>query len=70
MIKKQTYLITIEEHCSSCFAVQASHFKEAMEIAESKYQSGEFVVDPTPPSCRLMMAQDKESNQLSEWVEF
>lgn len=70
MPQKQTYIVTIEEHISNRFPVCASDIEEAMEVAESKYRNGEFVVESAPPSCRLMMAQENETNQMTEWVEF
>ena len=37
--------VTIEEHISQPFEVEADTLEEAMEIAEDKYYSREFVLD-------------------------
>lgn len=35
--------VTIEEHISQPFEVETDTLEEAMQIAEDKYRSGEFV---------------------------
>ena len=62
--------VTIEEHISKSFYIEAEDTGEAMEIAEEKYKSGEFIVDPCAPTARLMMAEDTENDEMTEWVEF
>lgn len=62
--------ITIEEHISKSFYIEAADTEEAMEIAKEKYKSGEFVVDPCTPTARLMMAEDAENDEMTEWSEF
>ena len=62
--------ITIEEHISKSFYVEAEDTGEAMEIAEEKYKNGEFVVEPSTPTAKLMMAEDPETDETTEWVEF
>ena len=37
--------VTIEEHISQAFEVEADTLEEAMQIAEDKYRSGEFVLE-------------------------
>ena len=60
--------VTIEEHISQSFEVEANTLEEAMQIAEDKYRSGEFVLDNANVTARLMMAEnDYES---TEWEEF
>lgn len=64
------FTIIIEEHISKAFEVEADDIGEAMEIAEEKYKNGEFVVEPSTPTARLMMAEDNENNECTEWSEF
>lgn len=64
------FSVTIEEHISQTFTVQAKNMEDAMEIAEEKYKNGEFVIGPNVPTARLMMAEDKNSNDSTDWVEF
>jgi len=64
------FTITIEEHISQAFEVEANDIEEAMRIAEQKYDDGEFVVDAfNAPTTKLMMADDREGD-CTEWTEF
>ena len=60
--------VTIEEHISQAFEVEADTFEEAMEIAEDKYRSGEFVLENANVTARLMMAEN--NYEATEWEEF
>lgn len=61
--------VTIEEHISQAFEVEANTLEEAMQIAEQKYYNGEFVVDSfNAPNAKLMMADDGQYQ--TEWEEF
>lgn len=66
----KTFKIHIEETISDTFTVEAETMEEAMEIAEEKYEGGEFVVMPQAPTCKLMMAECDEDGESTEWVEF
>lgn len=69
--KMSKFKITIEEHISKTFEVEATDLDEAMEIAEQKYNTGEFVVDAfNAPTAKLMMAEDEETGECTEWGEF
>lgn len=62
-------IIIIEEHISQAFEVEADTLEEAMEIAEQKYNDGEFVVDAfNAPTAKLMMAENEY--EATEWEEF
>ena len=60
--------VTIEEHISQAFEVEADTIEEAMEIAEDKYRSGEFVVENPCITAKLMMAEN--NYEATEWEEF
>ena len=60
--------VTIEEHISQAFEVEADDIGEAMQIAEDKYRSGEFVLDKSCATSRLMMAEN--NYEATEWKEF
>ena len=65
------FKVTIEEHISQAFEVEAMDISEAMEIARQKYNDGEFVVDSyIVPTARLMMAEDEYGAECTEWEEF
>lgn len=66
----QKFKITIEEHISQAFEVEATDIGEAMEIAQQKYKTGEFVVEPSTPTAKLMMAEDEYGAECTEWEEF
>ena len=60
--------VIIEECISQEFVVEAENIDEAMEIAEEKYHSGEFVIDNGDVSSRSMMADD--GKKQTGWNDF
>lgn len=64
----RTFIVTIEERVSQSFAVQAKNTEEAMEIANQKYDDGEFVIDSPKVTHRCMRAGD--GFETTEWIEF
>lgn len=68
--KPQTFKITIEEHISQSFEVEATDIGEAMEIAKDKYKKGEVVLETAEVNAKLMMAEDEFGAECTEWEEF
>ena len=62
------FTVTIEEHISQAFEVESDTLEEAMQIAEDKYRSGEFVLENPCVTARLMMAEN--NYEATEWSEF
>ena len=62
--------VTIEEHISQEFEVEADTLEEAMEIAECKYYDGEFILDNANVNAKLMTAHDKYYDEMTAWEEF
>lgn len=60
--------VTIEEHISQPFEVEADTLEEAMQIAEDKYRSGEFVLENPCVAKKLMMAEN--DYEVTLWEEF
>ncbi len=41
-----------------------------MEIAEEKYRTGEFVLEPGEVSFKQMSVSNEDDTETSEWCEF
>lgn len=65
-----TYYITIEELVSKNFKVNADSIEEAMNIAEEKYNEGEFILDPGSLVAKQMCAENEIGTETTEWMEF
>lgn len=68
--QEEEFVIDIEEMVVSSFRVRATSMEEAMEIAEEKYWSGEFVVCPGDVAARQMRASNEDFSEQTEWTEF
>jgi len=64
------YTVTIEEHIAQEFSVKAYDIFHAVQSAETEYRDGRFVVQPSVPNARLIMARDDETGETTEWKEF
>ena len=68
---KKKFVIDIEEAVVSSFEVEAETMEEAMEIAEEKYWSGEFVLESDANVVtRQMRASSEDLWEQTEWTEF
>lgn len=63
------YRIAIEETIVGEFEIEAEDSERAMEIAERKYNSGEFVLAPGE-LCAKQMAIISPDDSITEWTEF
>ncbi len=65
------FKVTIEEHISETFEIEADSLEEAMELAEERYYDGEYVLgSEADVTARLMMGVDLEEDEETEWTEF
>ena len=67
--EKEIYKVYIEETVCQMFEVEASDEDEAAEIAEEKYNNGEFVLEPGELTSKQMMIEMPDGEQTS-WNEF
>lgn len=66
----KVFKVTIEEHISETFEVEAADIEEAMQLAEERYWKGEYVLaSEASVNARLMSANDGNGDE-TDWVEF
>lgn len=63
-------IVTVEEHISGKFTVNARSVKAAMEMVEDGFNRGDMVIEPAPPTARMMMARDTATGETTKWVDF
>lgn len=68
MLRK--YTVTIEEHIAQEFPVKAYDLSHALETAEAAYKQGKFVILPSAPITRLIMARHNKTGKTTGWREF
>lgn len=69
-MEKKKIIVTIEEHISQAFEVEAATLEEAIKIATQEYDCGNFVVDSfSAPTAVLMQAMTKDGEEVTEWEE-
>ena len=66
----KVFKVTIEEHISKTFEVEAVDIGEAMELAEERYRKGEYVLDCEASVTARLMKADDDNGDATEWVEF
>ena len=65
----KVFKVTIEEHISETFEVEALDIEEAMQLAEERYRKGEYVLGgDSEVTARLMQACG--DGDYTEWTEF
>ena len=65
------FKVTIEEHISETFEVEAADMDEAMELAEERYYNCEYILGAEASvNARLMKGVDPEEDEETEWTEF
>lgn len=69
IVSPKIFKVTIEEHVTETFEVEAANIEEAMEITMNKYNNGEFVLEPGEVITKLIMADDGDGN-CTKWTEF
>ncbi len=62
--------VTIEEHITQEFSLEARDIFQAAQTAVERYNQGVLVVPPSTPNACLIMARDDESGEMTEWKEF
>jgi len=67
---RKRYTVTIEEHITQEFSVEARDICHAAQTAVERYNQGVLVVQPSAPNARLVMARDDETGEMTEWKEF
>lgn len=68
-MKKEKYKIVIEETISKEFEVEAEDAEGALQTAQDKYNSGEFVIDTCNVNSRQMAVMEPD-NEQTEFKEF
>lgn len=67
---KTKYTVTIEEHISESFSVEAHDIVHALDEAERQYAQGMLIVQPSIPLSRQIMARNDETGETTGWREF
>ena len=63
------YYVTIEELVSKKFKIDAHSIEDAMNIAEQRYNQGEFVLEPGALTAK-QMCENENGTEVTEWIEF
>ncbi len=64
------YTVTIEEHFTQDFTVEARDIICAMQNVEMDYKMGLLDIQHSMPNAHLIMARDDEIGETTEWREF
>ena len=60
--------VTIEEHLTQTFEIEAESLEDAMSVAEEKYHKGEIALEPGELQSTIMCAVDTETNDTTDWM--
>lgn len=63
------FVVAIEETISQNFEIEAKNAKQAIKLAEDKYQNGEFILEPGEV-CFKQMAIIEPDDEETKWIEF
>lgn len=64
------FKVTIEEHISETFEIEAVDIEEAMQLAEERYYSGEYVLGSEASVTARLMSAAGDDGKSTEWTEF
>ncbi len=64
------YTVTIEEHITQDFSVEACDIFHAMQDVETDYKIGRLAIQRSMPTAHLIMARNDETGETTEWREF
>lgn len=63
------FTITIEEHITQKFEIEADDMESAMNIAEEKYKNDELVVENAELQTTLIQGYCPETDEVTEFAE-
>lgn len=67
-MEKKKYNVSIEQPMCKTFEVEAENIDEALEIARTKYNAGEFVIGPDDTGTDAQaMAEAQDGSESTEW---
>ena len=64
------FSVTIEELISQEFKINTNSLEEAIHIAKEKYNKGEFILAPGTLISKQVQAENEDSAEITEWIEF
>lgn len=63
------YTVTIEEHISQAFEVDAEDMDDAIKKAQVKYGNAEFIVEGGIPTSVLAQVECDNTGESTEWFD-
>ena len=64
------FTVIIMDRAARTFRVEAYDIFQALQSAENEYKRGLFMVSPSVPNTRLIMAWDETTGESTIWKEF
>jgi len=69
LVKKEKFIINVEETYASSFTVEATNYEEAIEMIRDQYEKGDIRVEvDSPCGDPRYMAMDQNDNMLQDWI--